>query len=213
MKFEKAREEFVRELTGHLVDGDIEINYPREKVLGFLSTVNDPMDPQALDVLRDELPEDEYPSPGPGALTWAQGVRFLREDAEKGLSVLREMHPDLFGLRTTPTAFIEELETEAARHFTCVLVVGFKNTSIMISAKQEDRLQLLNKSITQGGIPIGLITADKEAKGPEGGILKVTARIFPEHLENGPNEEAETFMLKLVAQLRDGLESGGFIAA
>jgi len=104
MKFVKARNEFVRALTGHLVhvegtdehDDDIEVNYPSEEVLVVLGTVNDPMDPQALDVLRDELPEDEYPSPGPGPLTWAQGVRFLREDAEKGLSVLRLMLPDLF---------------------------------------------------------------------------------------------------------------------
>jgi hypothetical protein len=106
---------------------------------------------------------------------------------------------------------IKELETEGARHFICILAVGFENTSVMISAKQEDRLQLLNDSIRQGGIPVGMITADKQAEGPEGGVLKVTATIFPEHLENRPNEQAETFMLTLVDKLREGL--GGRQAA
>jgi len=97
---------------------------------------------------------------------------------------------------------IKELETEGARHFICILAVGSESPSVMISAKQEDRLQLLNDSIGQGGIPVGLITADNEAEGPEGGVLNLTAQIFPEHLENGPNEQAETFMLTLVDKLK-----------
>jgi hypothetical protein len=107
---------------------------------------------------------------------------------------------------------IEELDAESSRHFSCVLAVGFENSSIMITAKQEDRLQLLNDSIKQGGIPVGMITADKEAEGPDGGTLKVTARIFPEHLEHGPNEQAETFMLRLVEQFEKGLKSHGLAA-
>ena len=75
MKFEEARRKFVDALMGHIVDGpdgskgtDWDVNFPSKKVLDFLSTVNDPMDTQAILLLRDELPEDEYP-------TLAQGSR------------------------------------------------------------------------------------------------------------------------------------------
>lgn len=84
MKFEKAREKFVDALMGHCVDGpdgskdtDWEVNFPSKKVLDFLSTVNDPMDAQALLLLRDELPEDDYPNPSSGPLTWADAVGLI----------------------------------------------------------------------------------------------------------------------------------------
>jgi hypothetical protein len=99
MKFEKAREKFVDALMGHIVDGpdgskntDIEINFPSEKVLDFLSTVNDPMDEQALLLLRDELPEGEYPNPDSGPMTWAHAVGLIREyqsDAEEVAEMCR----------------------------------------------------------------------------------------------------------------------------
>ena len=99
MKFEKAREKFVDALMGHIVDGpdgskntDIEINFSSEKVLDFLSTVNDPMDEQALLLLRDELPEDEYPNPDSGPMTWAHAVGLIREyqsDAEEVAEMCR----------------------------------------------------------------------------------------------------------------------------
>src|SRR5208337_1975214 len=86
MKFEKAREKFVNALIGHIVDGpdgskdtDWEVNFPSKKVLDFLSAVNDPMDARALLLLRDELAEDEYPSPDSGPLTWAHAVGLIRE--------------------------------------------------------------------------------------------------------------------------------------
>ena len=63
---------------------------------------------------------------------------------------------------------IQELETESAQHFSCVLPVAFENTSIMIIATDENRLQLLNDAVRQGGIPVGLVVTDKvieEGKG------------------------------------------------
>jgi hypothetical protein len=48
---------------------------------------------------------------------------------------------------------IKELETESAQHFCCILPVAFENTSIMINPTDENRLQLLNAAIQQGGIP------------------------------------------------------------
>jgi len=146
---------------------------------------------------------------------------------------------------------IKELETESAQHFCCILPVAFENTSIMINPTDENRLQLLNAAIQQGGIPIGLIVADKVAgtstdfvveKQPDGrdkimnragavttkdiedlemaeqecsllnkptdkgGVLQLKARIFPEHLEHGPNEQAQEFMMKMMEGVRETLE-------
>jgi hypothetical protein len=92
---------------------------------------------------------------------------------------------------------IKELETESAQHFCCILPVAFENTSIMIRANDEDRLQMLNDAMQQGGIPIGLIVADN---GDEGVLF--TARIFPEHLEHGPNEQAQEYMTKMMETVR-----------
>jgi hypothetical protein len=99
MKFEKAREKFVDALSGRIVDGpdgsegtDFEVYFPSQKVLDFLSTVNDPMDTQAILLLRDELPEDEYPSPDSGPLTWAYAVGLIRKyqsDAEEVAEMIR----------------------------------------------------------------------------------------------------------------------------
>ncbi len=100
MKFEKTREKFVDALMGHIVDGpdgskgtDFEVHFPSKKVLDFLSTVNDPMDMQAILLLRDELPQDEYPSPGSGPLTWANAVGLIRKcqsDAEEVAEMIRQ---------------------------------------------------------------------------------------------------------------------------
>jgi hypothetical protein len=100
MTFEKAREKFVHALMGHIVDGpdgskdtDWEVNFPSKKVLDFLSTVNDPMDAQALLLLRDELPEDEYPSPDSSPLTWSQAVGLIRKyesDAQEVAEMCRQ---------------------------------------------------------------------------------------------------------------------------
>jgi hypothetical protein len=100
MKFEKECEKFVDALRGHIVDGpdgskdtDWEVNFPSKKVLDFLSTVNDPMDTQAILLLRDELPEDEYPSPESGPLTWAYAVALIRQyqvDAEQVAEMCRD---------------------------------------------------------------------------------------------------------------------------
>lgn len=86
MNFEKAREKFVDALNGHVVDGpdgskdaDLEVNFPSKKVLDFLSTVNDPVDEQALLLLRDELREDDYPNPDSDPLTWSQAVKLIRK--------------------------------------------------------------------------------------------------------------------------------------
>jgi hypothetical protein len=93
MKFEEARKKFVDALTGHIVDGpdgskgtDFKVYFPSKKVLDFLSTVNDPMDEQAILLLRDELPEDEYPRPDSGPLTWTYAISLIRKyqsDAEE----------------------------------------------------------------------------------------------------------------------------------
>jgi|HubBroStandDraft_2_1064218.scaffolds.fasta_scaffold315014_2 hypothetical protein len=97
---------------------------------------------------------------------------------------------------------IKELETESAQHFCCILPVAFENTSIMVRANDDDRLQMLNDAMQQGGIPIGMIVADKA----EGGVLQLKARIFPEHLEHGPNEQAQEFMMKMMEGVRETLE-------
>jgi hypothetical protein len=101
---------------------------------------------------------------------------------------------------------IEQLETEAAQHFTCVLAVAFENTSVMIAANQADRLQLLTDATKQGGTPIGLIVSDKDGERPGGGTLILKAHIFPEHLENGPNEAAQRFMENVMEYVRENLE-------
>lgn len=100
-------------------------------------------------------------------------------------------------------ALIEGLETESAQHFACVLPVAFENTSIMINSTDENRLELLNDAVQQGGIPVGLLVADKEGFG----ALAVKTRIFPEHLEHGPNESAQAFMEKIMGEMKALLES------
>src|SRR5437773_10248462 len=57
---------------------------------------------------------------------------------------------------------VEELESEATRHYSCMIAVGFEDTNIIISSNQPDRLTLLNDAVQQGGIPIGLIVANKD---------------------------------------------------
>ena len=71
---------------------------------------------------------------------------------------------------------IEELETESAQHFTCTLPVAFENTSIMITATDENKQQMLDDAVKLGGIPIGLVIADKQGFG----VMDIRARIFPE---------------------------------
>jgi len=86
MNFESAREEFVTGLQGRLIDGpdgsknaDLEVYWPTKQALDFLGTVNEPMDVDALDLLRDELPEDDYPNPTSAPLTWAQAVALIHK--------------------------------------------------------------------------------------------------------------------------------------
>lgn len=98
MKFEKAREQFVSALCGQLHGHDLIVSWPSEKVLDFLGTINDPMDETALEMLREELIEEDYPDvPGQGeeierqsqlpdydrpvaaGLTWAQAVKLIRK--------------------------------------------------------------------------------------------------------------------------------------
>jgi hypothetical protein len=109
MTFEKARKKFVDALMGHVVDGpdgskdtDWEVNFPSKKVLDFLSTVNDPMDTQAILLLRDELPEDEYPNPNSGPLTWSHSVGLIRK-YESDVQELAEMCRHESGIKKPST--------------------------------------------------------------------------------------------------------------
>jgi hypothetical protein len=67
---------------------------------------------------------------------------------------------------------------------------------------------------SRAAFPIGLIVADKVAgtstdfvvEKHKGGVLQLKARIFPEHLEHGPNEQAQEFMMKMMEGVRETLE-------
>jgi hypothetical protein len=121
MKFEEARRKFVDALMGHIVDGpdgskdtDCEVNFPSKKVLDFLSTVNDPMDTQAILLLRDELPEDEYPSPESGPLTWAYAVALIRQ-YEADVQELAEMCRHESGIKQPSTGKKEHSKRDRQR--------------------------------------------------------------------------------------------------
>jgi hypothetical protein len=97
-------------------------------------------------------------------------------------------------MRSTPS-LIAELEEESRQNFDAQMVVAFENSTIFIDPKDEKRLQLLNESITHGGVPMGLFIAKRS-----GGELTIGWRVYPEHA--GETEQCEAFMDQLVGQLR-----------
>jgi hypothetical protein len=53
------------------------------------------------------------------------------------------------------------------------IVIGFESSTIFVQAKDEDRLVMLNSAMQAGGIPVGLIAADKT-----GNELTILANAF-----------------------------------
>jgi hypothetical protein len=96
---------------------------------------------------------------------------------------------------------IAELEEEAKQHFTCQLVIAFANTSILLRADDPDRLQMLNDAIQEGGIPIGLIAADKDESS-----LTVKTRAYAEHTGEAA-ERAALCLDELAEGVKRSLES------
>jgi hypothetical protein len=94
---------------------------------------------------------------------------------------------------------IVELKTEASRRWYCALVVAFEDRTIFITAAQEKALDLLNEAVNQGGIPIGLIAADKT-----GNELTMQSYIFPEH-GGTAREEAGNLLQRIAEQVAQRL--------
>jgi hypothetical protein len=78
-------------------------------------------------------------------------------------------------MNSTPD-LIAELEDEARNRWHVAMVVGFETSTAFVQAGDENRLVLLNSAIHAGGIPVGLIAADKT-----GNELTLQARCFSEH--------------------------------
>jgi hypothetical protein len=103
-------------------------------------------------------------------------------------------------MRTTPD-LIAELEEEAKKHWYVAMAVGFETSTIFVQAEDENRLALLNSAIHEGGIPIGLIAADKT-----GNQLALRVRCFSEH-QNSEEFDAQGYLLALTHQIRENLLS------
>jgi hypothetical protein len=99
-------------------------------------------------------------------------------------------------MRSTPE-LIHELEDEAKNHWYVAMVVGFESSTIFVQAKDENRLATLNSAMQAGGIPVGLIAADKT-----GNELTILARVYPEH-QDSEEFDAEAYLIPLTNQIRD----------
>ena len=67
-------------------------------------------------------------------------------------------------MRTT-VDLICELNTEAARYGTVMLVVGFEKHSEFVWSGEDKQLEKLNRLVEKGGEPVGLIAAIKNEYG------------------------------------------------
>jgi hypothetical protein len=105
-------------------------------------------------------------------------------------------------MRTT-SELIAELEDEAKNHWVVMMIVGFKTSTIFVRSGDENRLALLNSSMRAGGIPVGLIAADKT-----GNELTILTRVYPEHQE-AARDRAEGFLGTLTDRVRESLLSHG----
>lgn len=84
MSFEQARENFVKSLDGSLSEPpDYNPIFPSEEALNRLATVTEPMDKEALEVLREEIVDEWFTNDDPSMIfahpTWAQAVLLVRE--------------------------------------------------------------------------------------------------------------------------------------
>jgi len=100
-------------------------------------------------------------------------------------------------MRTT-TELIQELKSVGEEHYAVVLAVAFASSTILVKSSdpEDDALATVNEAITQGGIPVGLITFDKRKIADSLEELLVRAHIFPEH--DGAREQADTYMRRII---------------
>jgi hypothetical protein len=98
----------------------------------------------------------------------------------------------------TPEELIALLEAAASMTTgTVALVVAFEETSVMISPKQEDRLEELSMVLKGGGEPIGLITVN-QVNGVNGKEVNVRSDVFPEY--EGEEREQLGQYLKAISE-------------
>jgi hypothetical protein len=104
-------------------------------------------------------------------------------------------------MRSTPE-LIAELEEEARDHWVVVMAIGFETSTVFLRPTDENRLAMLNSAIQAGGIPIGLIAADKTESG-----LAMCVRPYPEHEDE--DFDAEGYLHTLTVNAKEVLESRG----
>jgi hypothetical protein len=92
---------------------------------------------------------------------------------------------------------IVELDDEATKHWFVTMAIGFEHTTIFVAASDENRLASLNSAVREGGIPVGLIAADKADH-----EITMMARAFPEH---DASVDADGFLGALLNQVRKTL--------
>jgi hypothetical protein len=102
---------------------------------------------------------------------------------------------------TMAEQLIAELDNDAAKHWYVAMAVGFETSTIFVHAEDENRLALLNSAIQAGGIPVGLIAADKIEN-----QLALRVRCFSEH-QDSEEFDAEGYLLALTHQIRENLLS------
>lgn len=103
-------------------------------------------------------------------------------------------------MRNTPE-LIAELEDEARDHWLVVMAIGFETSTVFLRPTDENRLAMLNSAIEAGGIPIGLIAADKTESG-----LVMCSRVYPEH-QDADEFDAEGYLHTLTLNAKEALES------
>jgi hypothetical protein len=101
-------------------------------------------------------------------------------------------------MRST-TDLIVELEEESKKHWVVVMAVGFEDSTIFVSPVHKDRLALLNFAIQEGGIPVGMIAADKF-----GNRLEMRTTVYPEH-QDSAEFDAEGYLSDLTHHIGKAL--------
>jgi len=102
---------------------------------------------------------------------------------------------------------IQELDAEAQKFWFCSIVVGFETSTIFVAGNQEDRLQMLNEAVEQGGEPIGLIAViktipEKSFADAQTETLTLSLKVFQEYAHE---EWAEKYLGKLLERFAQGL--------
>jgi hypothetical protein len=103
---------------------------------------------------------------------------------------------------------IQELDTEAEKFWVCVIAVGFEQSTTIIAHSQENRLELLDEAVAQGGEPVGMLAVLKEpGTEPGTGTLTFCTKVFDEHAQE---QQASEYLSKLLYRLAESLGEQSF---